>query len=160
MGATASIVSAGVALASANQQRKAYQMQAAQYGEQLELSKLQADADVLARQNNLFYQIASLNASTAGSGGVVGNYGDSSDAFGTNERKLAANDIRNIKIMGYSTQRQFGLSQAMARSSAQSAMLGGLSSAAGTIGATAIKTPGPNRGTLTGFRDQLRKEWT
>lgn len=160
MGATAAIVSAGVALAAANQQRKAYQMESAQLGEQKELAKLQSSADAIARDQNLFYQLASLNASTAGSGGVVGNYGDSSDAFGTNERKLAANDIRNIKIMGYSTQRQFGLSQAMARSGGQSAMLTGLAKAGGSIGSAALQSPGPNEGTLSAFRTQLRKEWT
>ena len=96
MGATMAVASAGVTLMAANQQRKAFQMQAAQYEEQKEMSKLQTDADVLARQNSLFYQLSSLNAAQAGGNVSVGNFGDSGSAFRTNEKKLASNDIRNI----------------------------------------------------------------
>ncbi len=160
MGATMAVASAGVTLMAANQQRKAFQMQAAQYEEQREMSKLQTDADVLARQNSLFYQLSSLNAAQAGGNVSVGNFGDSGSAFRTNEKKLASNDIRNIKLMGYTQQRNFGLSAAMARSSAQSSMLSGIAGATGTIGGAVMKSPGPRPGTFSAFRRQIKNEWT
>ena len=160
MGATMAVASAGVTLMAANQQRKAFQMQAAQYEEQREMSKLQTDADVLARQNSLFYQLSSLNAAQAGGNVSVGNFGDSGSAFRTNEKKLASNDIRNIKLMGYTQQRNFGLSAAMARSSAQSSMRSGIAGATGTIGGAGMKSPGPRPGTFSAFRRQIKNEWT
>ena len=80
------------------------------------------------------------------------------------ERKLAANDIRNIKLMGFTQQRNFGLSAAQARASGKSALMSGLASATGTIAGTAMKSPGKagayKPGTMRAFGQQIKSEWS
>ena len=164
MGATMAVVSGVATLASVSQQRKAFQLQAAQFEEQKEMSKLQTGADVIAREQSLFYQLATLSASTAARGGVVSQTEGTQGAFVRGEKKLAANDIRNIKLMGFTQQRNFGLSAAQARASGKSALMSGLASATGTIAGTAMKAPpgkaGYKPGTIGAFGQQLKNEWS
>lgn len=158
MGATMAVASAGVTLVGAMQQRAAYRMQARQFEEQKEMAGLQMGADVISRENNLFSILASLDASSASRGVVGGPSGNTGLRSG--ENKYAAQDIRNIKIMGYSNMRNFGLSAASAKMSGRAAVTSALGSAGSAIGGASLKTPGPTQGTLTGFKTQLQREWS
>lgn len=162
MGASMALASVGVTLVGAMQQRAAFRMQARQAEEQKEMAGLQMGADVISRENNLFSILASLDTSSASRGVVGGPTGNTGLRLG--ENKYSDQDIRNIKIMGYSNMRNFGLSAASAKMSGRAAMTSALGSSAGTIGGAVLGSPGvkggPEAGTFSAFRTQLRKEFT
>ena len=155
MGATMAVASAGVTLVGAMQQRAAYRMQARQSEEQKEMAGLQMGAEVNQREKTLLAILAGLDASSA-SRGVVGGP-NANQGLRLGEKQYANQDIRNIKIMGYSNMRNFGLSAASSRMSGRAAITSALGSSFGTIGSVAAKSPGGGSN-FSAFRQQLKNE--
>ena len=141
MGATMAVVSGVATLASVSQQRRAFQAQAAQFEEQKEMSSSRLALTLLLGAKPVL-SACHTKRIYGGSWCCCNPTEGTQGAFVRGEKKLAANDIRNIKLMGFTQQRNFGLSAAQARASGKSALMSGLASATGTIAGTAVKAPG------------------
>lgn len=163
MGATMSIVSAGVSLIAAKQKADAYKLQAQSYEEQRKQRQMQMDSQVIDRERTLFAQLAALRASGAARGATVGA-GGTLGALKLNESNMARMDVNKIKVMGYSDMRQLSISSAISKQSAKAAMTSGFASGLGTIGTGIQNAPGitggPAAGTPGAFIGQLKSEWT
>ena len=140
MGASVALQAAGlfVGLQAAKAQAKAYEAQAQAYEEQKEMAKIEASQQEADRRDMLRRQLASLGTSMSSQGVALGT-SPSVLALAEDEKKLAKNDIANIKLMGLSNRRKYALSASGARAGASATRLGGFVKTA-TGAATIIET--------------------
>lgn len=139
MGAGVALQAAGlfVGLQAAKAQAQAYEAQAQAYEEQKEMAKIESSQMEAERRNLLRRQLASLGTSMSSQGVALGT-SPSVLALAEDEKKLAKNDIANIKLMGLSNRRKYALSAAGARAGAQATRIGAFAKTA-TGTATIIK---------------------
>ena len=117
-------------LAAAQQQAKAYRLQQQQYKEQAEMAKIEADQKEVQRSEQLRRTLAALGVSGSARGVSAGPSSQSQSALAADEKKMAANDISSIRLMGSSQRRKFELSAQSAGVGAKAATLGGIAGAA------------------------------
>lgn len=122
----------GLTFMSMQQQRKAYEMEAASYREQAEMNKIEALQQENERNSQLRRQLAALGTSMSAQGVALGTSASVS-ALEEDERKMAANDIASIRLMGQSQRRKYGLSAAGAKAGAKGALYSGATQIAGGI---------------------------
>ena len=130
MGMGLQVVGIIAGLAAAQQQRKAYELEAQSYKEQADLAKIQAGQQEIERNRKLRIQLAALGTSPS----VL--------ALETDEIQVAKNDIASIRLMGMSTRRKFELSAAGSKAGASAATMGGFAKAAGGVYSTFYKPVG------------------
>ena len=140
MGASVALQAAGlfVGLQAAKAQAKAYEAQAQAYEEQKEMAKIEASQQEADRRDMLRRQLASLGTNMSSQGVALGT-SPSVLALAEDEKKLAKNDIANIKLMGLSNRRKYALSASGARAGASATWIGGFVKTA-TGAATIIET--------------------
>ena len=136
MGMQLQIAGAFLGLMAAQQQRKAYQMEAAAYREQAEMTKIEAAQKENERNRKLRLQLASLGTSMSAQGVALGT-SPSVLALADDEEKIAAADISSIRLMGMSQRRRYELSASGSEAAGSAAMMGGfIKSATGIYSAT------------------------
>ena len=126
------IASAFIGIMAAQAQRKAYQMEAAAYREQAEMSKIEAAQKENERNRKLRLQLASLGTSMSAQGVALGT-SPSVLALADDEERIAASDIASIRLMGQSQRRRYELSASGSEAAGSAAMLGGFMKSAGTF---------------------------
>jgi len=127
--------------AAAQQQRKAYELEAQSYKEQADLAKIQAGQQEIERNRKLRIQLAALGTAMSSQGVALGT-SPSVLALETDEIQVAKNDIASIRLMGMSTRRKFELSAAGSKAGASAATMGGFAKAAGGVYDTFYKPVG------------------
>jgi len=132
MGMGLQVVGIIAGLAAAQQQRKAYELEAQSYKEQADLAKIQAGQQEIERNRKLRIQLAALGTAMSSQGVALGT-SPSVLSLGTDEIQVAKNDIASIRLMGMSTRRKFELSAAGSKAGASAATMGGFAKAAGGI---------------------------
>lgn len=137
MGMAVGLQAAGlfVGLQAAQAQARAYEAQAAAYQEEKEMAKIESSQMEAERRNQLRRQLASLGTSMSSQGVALGT-SPSVLALAEDEKKLAKQDIANIKLMGATNRRKYDLSSAGAKAGAQATRLGGFGKSA--IGVASI----------------------
>jgi|TARA_R100000149_G_scaffold46600_1_gene18792 DNA-binding transcriptional regulator PaaX len=140
MGATVALQAAGlfVGLQAARAQAQVYEAQAQAYEEQKEMAKIESSQMEAERRDLLRRQLASLGTSMSSQGVALGT-SPSVLALAEDEKKLAKNDIANIKLMGLTNRRKYALSASGARAGARATTIGGFAKTA-TGAATIIGT--------------------
>ena len=123
MGAVGYGVSAAIAIAGANQARKAYEIEAQQKLEQADIAGIEADQQAINRTAQLNEQLSSILATTAGSG--VSVLSPTTQTITRAEKKIASADLSSIKFMGDSKRRQFKISASGSRVKGKAAQLQG-----------------------------------
>ena len=141
MGMGLQVVGIIAGLAAAQQQRKAYELEAQSYKEQADLSKIQAGQQEAERNRKLRIQLAALGTAMSSQGVALGT-SPSVLALETDEIQVAKNDIASIRLMGMSTRRKFELSAAGSKAGASAATMGGFAKAAGGVYSTFYKPVG------------------
>lgn len=131
MGVEMQIASLALGVMSAQQQRKAYEMEAQSYREQADMAELQAGQQEEARRQQMRRQLAALGASMASQGVSIGS--QSVQALGDDEMRIAKNDIASIRLMGMSNRRKYELSAGASMAGAKAATLGGFTKSAATL---------------------------
>ena len=131
MGASVALQAAGlfVGLQAARAQAQAYEAQAQAYEEQKQLSKIDALQQEADRRDLLRRQLASLGTSMSSQGVALGT-SPSVLALADDEKKLAKQDIANIRLMGMSNRRKYELSASGARAAGSSAQMAGFAKTA------------------------------
>lgn len=124
MGAQLQIASLGLGFIAAQQQRGIYEMEAQSYREQAEMAKIQASQQERDRREQLRRQLASLGTSMSAQGVALGTSA-SVLTLEKDERRIANEDIANIKLMGMSNRRKYQLSAAGSRAAGRATTLGG-----------------------------------
>ncbi len=117
-----------VGLQAAQAQAKVYQAQAAAYEEQKEMAKIESSQMEAERRDLLRRQIASLGTNMSAQGVALGT-SPSVLALEDDEKRMAKNDIANIKLMGMANRRKYELGAAGARASSQATKLAGFAKA-------------------------------
>jgi len=132
MGMGLQVVGIIAGLAAAQQQRKAYELEAQSYKEQADLAKIQAGQQEIERNRKLRMQLAALSTSMSGQGTSLGTSA-STEALRRDEEALAKADVNSIRLMGQVERRKYSLSAASSRASGQAATISGFSKAMGGI---------------------------
>ncbi len=129
MGVGLQVASLFVGLQAAQMQKQAYEAQAAAYEEQKEMAKIEAAQQESSRRDVLRRQLASLGTSMSSQGVALGT-SPSVLALADDEKKLAKQDIANIRLMGMSNRRKYELSASGARAAGSSAQMAGFAKTA------------------------------
>ena len=129
MGVGLQVASLFVGLQAAQMQKQAYEAQAAAYEEQKEMAKIEAAQQESSRRDVLRRQLASLGTSMSSQGVALGT-SPSVLALADDEKKLAKQDIANIRLMGMSNRRKYELSASGARAAGSSAQMSGFAKTA------------------------------
>ena len=129
MGVGLQVASLFVGLQAAQMQKQAYEAQAAAYEEQKEMAKIEAAQQESSRRDVLRRQLASLGTSMSSQGIALGT-SPSVLALADDEKKLAKQDIGNIRLMGMSNRRKYELSASGARAAGSAAQMAGFAKAA------------------------------
>lgn len=134
MGGAMALQAAGLGLTflSMQQTRKSYEMEAASYREQAEMNKIEALQQENERNAQLRRQLAALGTSMSAQGVALGTSASVS-ALEEDERKMAANDIASIRLMGQSQRRKYGLSAAGSKAAGKAALYSGATQIAGGV---------------------------
>jgi len=93
------------------------------------MAKIEAGQQEEARRLLLRKQLASLGTSMSSQGVALGT-SPSVLALGDDEKKLANQDIANIRLMGLANRRKYELSAAGSRAAGKAAVLGGFAKTA------------------------------
>ena len=128
MGGFGAAAGAVMSIAAAKQSQRAYQNDAQASYNQAELAGIDADQKAINRTAQLNEQLASISATSAGSGVSVGS--GSMINIKRNEKKLAKQDVSSIKFMGNTKQRNYKLQGAGQINKGKAAKLSGYASAA------------------------------
>tara|TARA_R100001463_G_scaffold30894_6_gene70116 strand:+ start:601 stop:1017 length:417 start_codon:yes stop_codon:yes gene_type:complete len=129
MGVGLQVASLVMTMKAANMQKSAYEMEARSYEEQKEMAKIEAGQQEEARRLLLRKQLASLGTSMSSQGVALGT-SPSVLALGDDEKKLANQDIANIRLMGLANRRKYELSAAGSRAAGKAVVLGGFAKTA------------------------------
>jgi hypothetical protein len=129
MGVGLQVAGLMMSMKAANMQKSAYEMEARSYEEQKEMAKIEAGQQEEARRLLLRKQLASLGTSMSSQGVALGT-SPSVLALGDDEKKLANQDIANIRLMGLANRRKYELSAAGSRAAGKAAVLGGFAKTA------------------------------
>ena len=141
MGMELQVVSMIAVLASSQQQRKAFELEAQSYKEQADLAKIQAGQQEAERNRKLRIQLAALGTAMSSQGVALGT-SPSVSALEKDEIQIAKNDIASIRLMGMSSRRKFELSAAGSQAGASATRMGGFAKAAGGVYSTFYKPTG------------------
>ena len=98
MGMGLQVVGIIAGLAAAQQQRKAYELEAQSYKEQADLAKIQAGQQEIERNRKLRIQLAALGTAMSSQGVALGT-SPSVLALETDEIQVAKNDIASIRLL-------------------------------------------------------------
>lgn len=129
MGVGLQVASLMMTMKATNMQKSVYEMEARSYEEQKEMAKIEAGQQEEARRLLLRKQLASLGTSMSSQGVALGT-SPSVLALADDEKKLAKQDISNIRLMGLSNRRKYELSAAGSRAAGKAAVLGGFAKTA------------------------------
>ena len=129
MGAQLQIASLGLGFIAAQQQRSIYEMEAQLHRENAEMAKIQASQEERERRQQLRKQLASLGTSMSAQGVALGT-SPSVLALEEDERRIANEDIANIKLMGMTNRRTYQLSAKSSEAGATATTLGGFAKTA------------------------------